>query len=239
MYEPGKVLRAGGFDPGAGIVNYANTIDFNQGEPEVTVLSPMENQRLDLNLVLLPDGHVLAVGGRDAMNGEVLAAEWWDPHLEEWAELAEMSEPRDHHSVAVLLSDGTVFAGGSPGIERGEVFSPPYLFWGARPTVASIPAVVNYGVDFSIEIPSETSPVAPEDVERVTLVRPGAATHGFDQNQRFIELSFSQGQFPVDPDILIVTPPADTNVAPPGHYMLFVLSADGIPSKASFVQLVE
>jgi hypothetical protein len=36
---------------------------------------------------------------------------------------------------------------------------------------------------------------------------------------------------------LSVQTPANANLAPPGHYMLFILNTSGVPSVASIVQL--
>jgi hypothetical protein len=64
-------------------------------------------------------------------------------------------------------------------------------------------------------------------------MKPGATTHNFDQDQRYVPLAFSSG-----PDYVDVTPPPNANVAPPGYYMLFLINDDGVPSTASFI-LVE
>ena len=58
----------------------------------------------------------------------------------------------------------------------------------------------------------------------------GATTHGNDMNQRHVELAVSA----LPGGIAAVAPPS-ANVAPPGHYMLFLLSADGVPSEAKII----
>jgi hypothetical protein len=57
-------------------------------------------------------------------------------------------------------------------------------------------------------------------------------THFFDQNTRFVALSFTPTT-----GGLTVTAPANGNLAPPGLYMLFILSSAGLPSIASLVQI--
>ena len=67
----------------------------------------------------------------------------------------------------------------------------------------------------------------------MTLLRLGSVTHGVDQNQRFMELTFTE---PI-PGRLQVDPPDQSNEMPPGSHMLFVLSANGVPSIAKYVRL--
>ena len=65
----------------------------------------------------------------------------------------------------------------------------------------------------------------------MSLVRLGASTHGFNQNQRFLPLAFTQNT-----GSLSVTAPANSNLAPPGDYMLFLVDTNGVPSVASMVR---
>ena len=69
-------------------------------------------------------------------------------------------------------------------------------------------------------------------VTAVSLVRLPSVTHAFDQNQRFVPLAFvrSAGGLRVD------APPSGA-IAPPGHYMLFLVDGDGIPSVARIVRV--
>ena len=69
-------------------------------------------------------------------------------------------------------------------------------------------------------------------VTRVTLVRLPSVTHAFDQNQRFVPTVFARSA-----GGLTVTAPASAAIAPPGHYMLFLLDADGIPSVAQILRI--
>jgi len=67
---------------------------------------------------------------------------------------------------------------------------------------------------------------------RATLVRLGSVTHGFDQNQRFLELSFQRAA-----GGLAITAPLSGSLAPPGHYMLFILNGSGVPSKGRIIRI--
>jgi hypothetical protein len=97
-----------------------------------------------------------------------------------------------------------------------------------RPTITGVPsAPVAYGSSFQVQTPDAAS------ISSVVLVRPGAATHAFDMDQRVVGLSFTAGN-----GVLNVTSPPNGNIAPPGYYMLFVLNSDGVPSVAKFVRLL-
>jgi hypothetical protein len=43
--------------------------------------------------------------------------------------------------------------------------------------------------------------------------------------------------FTVTGSTLTITPPANANLSPPGHYMLFVVDANGVPSIAKIVRI--
>ena len=57
------------------------------------------------------------------------------------------------------------------------------------------------------------------------IIRLVATTHAFDMNQRINRLTFSAVAGGVN-----VTLPANANLAPPGHYWLFVVKNTGVPS---------
>ena len=50
-------------------------------------------------------------------------------------------------------------------------------------------------------------------------------------NQRLNTLQFTQGAGTLD-----ITAPANANLAPPGHYMMFVVNSAGVPSVGAIVQ---
>ena len=231
MYTPGKVLIVGGDDPPT---NTAETIDLNSSTPAWSFTNSMVNHRRQMNATILPDGTVLATGGSSGKGFNnfgfpVLAAELWNPNTGAWTTLASSGHYRGYHSIAVLLPDGRVLtAGGSaPGADaNGEFFSPPYLFNGTRPTIASAPAGVTYGQNFFVSTPNATS------IKKVTMVRLTSVTHSFNANQRFNQLSFSQGSGGLN-----VTAPSGPTLAPAGQYMLFILNGNGVPSVASILEV--
>ena len=164
--------------------------------------------------------------GSTTLVSPALTAERWDPAQNSFTELASATRYRGYHSIALLLPDGRVLSSGGDNEPNAEVFSPPYLFKGARPVVTSSPSGITYGESFFVDTPDATS------IAAVTLVRLSAVTHAFNMNQRFLRLAFSQA-----PGRLTVTAPSVAEMAPPGHYMLFVLNAAGVPSIAPIVRL--
>ncbi len=158
-YAPGKFIKAGSAaDDGFSGNSLKTAYTLNMNSPGATwqPTSNMNFARSFLNLTNLPDGSVLATGGGTDKSGfidsnGVLQAEDWNPSSGNWTTYAPMSAPRLYHSVAVLLPDGRVYVaggGGDPGVtdqRSAQIFSPPYLFKGTRPTIASAPSTVSYG----------------------------------------------------------------------------------------------
>ena len=94
-----------------------------------------------------------------------------------------------------------------------------------RPEIINAPTtVIGWNQNFSIE--------ADESIIRVTLVRVGAATHSFNNETRFFNLSIPQTG-----NMVTVKSPATANIAPPGFYLLFVWNAEGVPSIAKIIQI--
>jgi galactose oxidase len=233
MYQPGKILYAGG----GRTTNTAEIIDLNQPSPSWQWTGSMAFARRHMNATILPTGQVLVTGGTSGTefsdeSRAVHAAEMWNPATGSWRTLASNAVSRAYHSTSVLLKDGRVLHTGS-GHAAGaidhydaEIFSPPYLFQGARPKISSAPSAVGYGQAFFV------GTADPAAISRVTWLRLGSVTHAFDMNQRFNELSFTRTT-----DGLTVNAPGSRNLAPPGHYMLFILNQKGVPSTARVVRI--
>ena len=253
LYDVDKVIFIGGGNPPTG---NAETIDLSQAQPAWKATGAMNFPRRQHNATILPDGTVLVTGGtrgggapgtpegfNDLDPGQpVHIAELWDPATGQWTELAAEKTDRCYHSTAVLLPDATVLSAGSGEFfpveaitqendpqdshRDAQVFSPPYLFKGARPAITSAPASVHYGDEF------EVGTAQPADIAHVSWIRLSSVTHSFNANQRFTFLSFQAGA-----GSLTVTAPASPNVCPPGHYMLFILNQQGVPSTATMVEI--
>jgi galactose oxidase len=253
MYETGKVLYVGGggdlnwssTDPKAAAPTAtAETIDLNVTGPHWSGTDAMHFARRHLNATILPDGQVLVTGGTSAggfnvLSGAVHAAEAWNPQTGHWTQLASNTIDRAYHSVSLLLPDATVLHGASgdanvplspepyPKQPNHEIFRPPYLFKGARPTIASLSkSTVTYGETFTV-----TTPYAAQ-ITQVRWIRLGAVTHAFDANQRANTLTFSRGS-----GLVRVTTPSNNRRAPAGHYMVFLLNRNGVPSVGKIVKV--
>jgi hypothetical protein len=234
MYEPGKIIRSGGGDPA-----FANTaiIDMNVNGAQWKQVAPMHFPRRRHNMVILADGEVMAVGGTRSADdlgdglttGAVYEAEIWNPATEQWTVVPRMTNDRMYHSAALLLPDGRVLTAGGENVGRlnAQIYSPPYLFMGARPEITASPATVSYGSGFSIGVTTDGSPIT-----SVALIDLSAVTHAFNHNQRYVPLAFSQAG-----NTITATAPPNGNYAPPGYYMLVVKDSKGVPSVAKFVRV--
>jgi Domain of unknown function (DUF1929)/Glyoxal oxidase N-terminus len=252
-YDDGKVLIMGGGGDEEGTVpqrdceminlNVSPVISTTEisvaPAPQWRRVGDMAFARRQINATLLPDGTVLATGGSSApgvVEGSeaVMAAEIYNPDTEAWSTMASMDVPRLYHSTALLLPDGRVLSAGggfppSPGSSNQpnyQLYSPPYLFKGPRPTIGAAPSEVALNTNFFITTPDAAS------ISKVTMIRLGSVTHAFDQNQRMTQLNFRQG-----PGGLHVQFPGGANLTPSGHYMLFLVNSNGVPSVGAIVKI--
>ena len=230
-----KILVAGGHDTTTGpATSTAEILDLTQNPPTWSATGSMKNARYNGNLVLLPDGTVLDVGGNQVKKYEspVPIPELYDPATGTWKTMAKQTARRGYHSTAVLLPDGRVLSAGSDDIAKPdyshtvEIFSPPYLFKGARPTITGVPNSIKYGAQFAVMTPDSAT------IANVALIKPSAVTHADNFDQRYVNMSFSARA-----GKLVVTAPASGNYAPPGYYMLVIVNHAGVPSVMPFVQL--
>jgi len=171
------------------------------------------------------------------MTAIVYESEVWNPETETWTSLASANRPRMYHSSALLLADATVLTiGGDRPLEaanfNGEIFYPPYLFkkdgsgeLAERPVISSLEEV-NYGRTFKLELDKA------QTISRVSFIKSSSTTHSWNMSQRFLELDFNQ-----EGSSLTVVAPERPELAPPGHYLVFVFDEEGVPSVASIVPL--
>ncbi len=244
MYDAGKILKTGG-GPGYDSVNAnANSyvIDISAGAT-VRKLAPMAYRRAFHNSVVLPNGQVVIIGGQTyavgfSDNNSVLVPELWDPASETFTALAPIAAPRNYHSVALLLPDARVLSAGGGLCGAGcaanhpdlQILTPHYLLnpdgtAATRPVITSAPAAMQYGQ--SVQVFTNT-PVA-----AFSIVRVSSTTHTVNNDQRRLALSFrANGGNSYQVDM-----PTNPGWALPGDWMLFAMSADGVPSVAKIVRI--
>ena len=235
MYDAtGRILIMGGPNTSS-----AEVINLNTATPTWRYVDSMAFARMFINATVLPDGKVFVAGGTSSDFNDnskaVFPAELWDPATGEWTVLASLAEPRLYHSTSLLLPDGRVFVagGGQPAAENGgsshfnmEIFSPPYLFRGTRPTISSVSSTLRGGSSHDVMTPSANQ------ITKVSLVRLGSVTHSFDENQRIYFPSFERLSQSVR-----ITLTANRGILPLGHYMLFIINDVGVPSMAAIVRV--
>ncbi|KAH8814716.1 glyoxal oxidase N-terminus-domain-containing protein [Flagelloscypha sp. PMI_526] len=143
------------------------------------------------------------------------------------------SIPRLYHSVATLTPNGSILLAGSnpntdvqerqyPTEYRIEYYLPAYLSE-ARPTFSGIPATVNYGAQFKLNVtfPANTTSVS------VVLIDLGFATHAVHMDHRMVTLQSSIDELQTQ---LTVTGPPSAGIYPPGPGFLYVVTNRGVPS---------
>ena len=243
-----RVMLVGGGPDGkpdkTDAVDNVDIVDFKNPNPTFTPGQPLNLPRLHLNTVLLPDRTVFATGGSLKQEDAPLArlqSEIYDPVKDTWTLTAACAVPRLYHSTALLLPDARVVtAGGNP--EGGthvpwdedpdeemriEIFSPPYLFRGARPTIKAAAVEWKYGQLVDIQT------VDAGTLGFVSLIRHCVTTHSYDTNQRLVDAPIASQQG----GVVRVKVPDNPNVAPTGWYLLFLVNKAGVPSVAQSIHL--
>lgn len=102
---------------------------------------PMQHARHSPNAVRLPDGRILVVGGHSrghvdeerGVEGDILAAELFDPEELTWSGAGRTAHGHGYHSTALLLPDGSVMAAGPR--RTLEIYQPWYAIAPWRPQV--------------------------------------------------------------------------------------------------------
>ena len=242
MYRPGKILYSGGaasISKTTSATSGAATIDLTEASPKWKQTASMHSARIYHTLTTLADGTVLAIGGEGSSDQSivttgVLPTEIWNPTTETWTTTAPIATARNYHSTAILLPDGRVLSAGGghstglsgPGQFNAQVYSPPYLSKGPRPTITSAPSASTYDQSITVATPEASS------IRAVNLISVGADTHQSNMSQHFVPLSFTAGQ-----GSLTVQTPSSAAIAPYGNYMLFILNEKGVPSVSAPLNL--
>lgn len=217
---------------------------------------PLVPRALGSNLVILPTGQLMIVGGAfdntDEPDVQHVSNEIFDPSTPSspgaWRPLAPRYvdpqgrfHPRNYHSTAILLPDGRVACMGGKQIwdptgrlqdsrDSLEFYSPAYMAPGTtRPDPVLSQQVLFYPRNDWNEFSIQVADAA--SIAHVCLIGVGSVTHHFDYGQRYVELPIRQS----GDDTLQVLPPFSDRLAPPGYYLLYAVNQAGIPSVGQFV----
>ena len=240
MYDKGKIMYIGGgggdFDPPT---KMTEIIDLIAETPKWTTTTDLRFARRQHNATVLPDGTVLVTGGTQGKGFNNLETgmpvhvpELWNPVSKQWTQ-----------SIALLLPDGQVLSAGGgefaigrnpnaakDSLKSAQLFRPPYLFNDKGPaprsTISNPPPEISYGQKFEVTVGAN------DVIAKVSWVRLGSVTHSCNMNQLLIFLDFQR-----EGSKVAVQAPANANLAPPGHYMLFVLNQQDVPSVASIIRI--
>jgi hypothetical protein len=214
---------------------------------------------------LLPDGKVLWLNGGNRgaqgfglMSNPTQQALLYDPAQplgQRWETLATSGIPRLYHSVALLMQDASVMVAGSNPVQmpmlqpdandpyvtefRVEQFVPTYMNGGTnkyRPSGLQLSSTTiragssTFPLSFNAELNSAKT-------LQIVLYHGGFVTHSVHMGHRMLYLDFTGWAPGTYHQNILVTGPPNNNVAPPGPYLVFVVT-DGLPSQGQFVQVV-
>jgi galactose oxidase len=227
----------------------ANLITINGVNNTATVeaLAQVADARIFGNSVVLPDGTVFIVGGQAFGkpfydNNSSYTPELWSPITKLFTQLATGPTPRNYHSIALLMPNGTIFVGGgglcgSCGDRNhfdGQLFSPPYLYKADGVTAAVRPRITAISTK-TMEVGSAinvTLAAGTFNNATFSMVRMGSSTHTVNTDQRRVPLTATPGAS----DTYTIALPGDPGKFLPGYWYLFALY-NGTPSTAMIVKV--
>ncbi|KAL8945560.1 MAG: hypothetical protein Q9222_007907 [Ikaeria aurantiellina] len=247
----GKILTVGGAVDYDGSPTSSNvhiiTLSAPNTPPTVTPIANMHYARAFHNSVVLPNGQVLVLGGLNyarvfSDDTSILYPELFSPETNSFTVMAPMSVPRNYHSVAILLPDATVFAGGGGLCGVGctanhydaQIFRPPYLF-NSDQSVATRPKILSANPTNPVALGATMTVTTDSPVQKFSLVRFGTATHSVNTDQRRVPLTSSASGG--GGNTYKVQIPNEPGIAVPGWWMLFAMNAQGTPSVAKTVNV--
>ncbi len=236
-----------------------------QGTWDVTEMAPQEVPRTyHTASVLLPDGRVLLGGGNNGLArvrmDNLGSVKPNDPST--WsADKLPLDQRPGVPDLGPLEADGA--AKGMPmEIHWLEVFSPPYLFKGERPTIKGLRVGKDFhpngqpktnadlvGIALGEDVQLEVDGAGDASEAKVTLVKLGAVTHSGDQGQRLFKLcgpavvqnaANEPGPCKLDRGNVALKFPGkdERNLLPAGVYMMFFVDGRGVPSVSQMVKVL-
>ncbi|MBT2510259.1 DUF1929 domain-containing protein [Streptomyces sp. ISL-98] len=241
--EKYMVIGGGGVGESEKSSEKSRLVDLKEKNPRFKDGDPLDQGTRYPSASLMPDDTVLVTGGSNDYRGRggsnILQARLYDAKTGTYRRVADPAVGRNYHSGSLLLPDGRVMIFGSdslyaddantkPGVfeQRIEIYTPPYLFRDARPTITGGPKTVERGGTATFKSAHATS------IKDAKLMRPSAVTHVTDVDQRTVALDLKKTK-----DGISVTVPKNRALVPSGYYMLFVTDDQGTPSEGVWIEV--
>ncbi|HEY0937407.1 MAG TPA: galactose oxidase, partial [Trebonia sp.] len=202
--QNGKIMVLGGGGVGQSASSTARTalIDMDAADPKWIPGPNLAQPTRYPVTVLLPTDQVLVTGGsryyRGMHGSDNRDTRVYDVATNSFSWAANSLTGRDYHSEGLLLPNGSVLTlGGNPlyGDARDtepqtfnqevDIYYPPYLFQGTRPSIISAPKIMAPGQKYLVKVSQAAN------VKYLRLMRPDNATHVTDVNARSIGISFT------------------------------------------------
>jgi hypothetical protein len=220
----------------------AESIDFSSPTPTWRPLSDLIQPVTQNNVVALPDGKMLVVGGAER-NNYSLRYQMFNPADGSRTDVVTSPVPRHDHSTALLMPNGGVWVMGGnrvnliPGSPQTqaqrdasvpviEQYKPPYFFKGAKPVIRTSPQSIQHSKTFKLD-------VSGTEVASVALIRTGPITHNWTWGNRYVKLPFQTQR---NGELEVTAPPLP-GLAIAGDYLLFVVGTNGAVSEGRHVLL--
>ena len=241
--EKYMVIGGGGVGESERSSKKTRIIDLLDDDPKFVDGPELEKGTRYPQYSILPNDDVLVSGGSEDYRGRgasnILQARMYDSKSNDFKRVADPLVGRNYHSGSILLPDGRVMFFGSDSLyadkantkpgkfeQRVEIYTPPYLYQGSRPSLSGGPKTIERGGSGTFTSQHASS------IKTARLIRPSASTHVTDVDQRSIALDFTKTK-----DGIEVTVPKSRNLVESGWYMLFVTDDQGTPSKAQWVKI--
>ncbi|KAF5027060.1 hypothetical protein F66182_829 [Fusarium sp. NRRL 66182] len=252
MYDAlnGKILTYGGATSYVNAPGTARAHVLTIGEPGTVAQTALVgtngegiHPRVFHTSVVLPDGSVFITGGQQHSNPFTdttaqLEPELYLPGSHTFIRQQKNTIPRTYHSMSLLLPDATVFNGGGglcgsckTNHFDAQIFTPNYLYdssgnLAARPRITAVSAR-------TAKVGSTITITTGGAIRSASLIRYGTATHTVNTDQRRIPLTLTGA----GTNRYSFRIPADSGIALPGYWMLFVMNTGGVPSVASTIKV--
>ena len=219
--------------------NKVYKIDFsNSSKPIIEEFKNMLFPRANADSTILPNGEIFINGG-EAYNDQefsIFTPEIYNVENQTSRVLSDAYFRRNYHSTSLLLPDGRILVAGGD-VWNAEIFYPPYLFtknWENKTVLAERPKIINLKDEvnrgqLTIEIEDNFN----DEIDMITLISTGSITHAQGSEPKFGSLDFKK----IDKNKFLVNIPENVNQFANGTYMIFAVSANGVPSKGEIVYL--